>query len=80
MKKMSLKKVEQISWILLLIGFAMILVGAYIDWLPLTLLGLVPWLGASALGFLFYRCPHCNKFLGRAGGQYCPFCGKKLDR
>lgn len=79
MKKMPLKKVKQISWILLLISFTMILVGAHNDWLSLTLLGLVPWLGSSVVGFLYYRCPHCNQFLGRTGGQFCPFCGKKLE-
>ena len=32
--------------------------------------------------FLYIRCPHCGRFLGRAGmnssAEYCPFCGKNI--
>ena len=29
---------------------------------------------------IYYRCPHCGRYLGREGGlTYCPYCGKALD-
>ena len=33
------------------------------------------WLVLTAL---FWKCPHCGKFLGRSRGVYCHHCGKKL--
>ena len=33
-----------------------------------------------AVQFLYYRCPHCGRHLGREGGlTYCPYCGRALD-
>ena len=33
--------------------------------------------------FVFVRCPHCGRFLDRAGmnidATHCPFCGKLLE-
>lgn len=32
------------------------------------------------LMFMFWRCPYCNRYLGRSyGKKYCPHCGRKLD-
>lgn len=28
--------------------------------------------------FIFYRCPHCHKFLGRSTKTVCPYCKKRL--
>lgn len=27
---------------------------------------------------IFYRCPHCGKYLGRTTGRHCPYCGEKF--
>ena len=32
----------------------------------------------AAFFILFHRCPHCGRSL-RADGDYCPYCGEKLD-
>ena len=29
--------------------------------------------------FLFYKCPHCGKLLGRNEGAFCQHCGKRID-
>ncbi|MDO5401179.1 MAG: hypothetical protein Q4F17_09410 [Eubacteriales bacterium] len=79
MKKMPLNQVKWVRAILFAVGLLMLCLGVHLRLLPLTLLGLVPLLGGVLFGFLFYRCPHCGKFLGRADGGYCPFCGEKLD-
>lgn len=28
--------------------------------------------------FVFLRCPHCGRLLGRDRGEFCPHCGKQL--
>lgn len=32
-----------------------------------------------ALHFYWMRCPHCGEHLDRNYGQYCQYCGKKID-
>ena len=32
-----------------------------------------------ALSFIFHRCPHCGRFLGRSGGPCCRYCGKNME-
>ena len=32
------------------------------------------------LTILFWKCPHCGKYLGRSIGEYCPHCGEKLEK
>ena len=32
----------------------------------------------GAFFILFHRCPHCGHSL-RAGGDYCPYCGEKVN-
>ena len=34
---------------------------------------------ALVFGLTFFRCPHCNGFLGKLPVEYCPHCGSKLD-
>ena len=31
------------------------------------------------LNLCWWRCPACRRFMGRDGGEYCPYCGKKID-
>ena len=28
---------------------------------------------------IFYRCPHCKRYLDKNYGAFCPKCGKPLD-
>lgn len=28
---------------------------------------------------LWYRCPHCGRHLGNSWGEFCPYCGKKVN-
>ncbi len=32
-----------------------------------------------ALHLYWMRCPHCGEHLNRNYGQYCQYCGKKID-
>lgn len=46
-------------------------------WAGLLLLVSIPVL--IILSFLFNRCPHCRRFLGRSGGPHCRYCGKDME-
>lgn len=41
--------------------------------------GVVMIAGALIFHLIFYRCPHCGKYLDRSGGDYCPYCGGELE-
>ena len=45
---------------------------------PLFVAGLLAFVAVVLVDFVFKRCPHCGKHLGRDSGIFCPFCGKKL--
>ena len=37
-------------------------------------------LAALALYSIWWRCPHCGKFLGRKHEVHCRYCGRAVDR
>ena len=34
---------------------------------------------AVLIHIIFYRCPHCRRFLSRNTGRFCPYCGEDMD-
>lgn len=42
--------------------------------------GAVMLLAALGLYNIWWRCPHCGKFLGRKHEVHCRYCGKAVDR
>ena len=42
--------------------------------------GAVMLLAALGLYNIWWRCPHCGKFLGRKHELHCRYCGKAVDR
>ena len=40
--------------------------------------GLLAFVAVVLVDFIFKRCPHCGKHLGRDSGIFCRHCGKKL--
>lgn len=44
----------------------------------LFMAGLAAFIAVVLVDFIFKRCPHCGKHLGRDSGIFCPHCGKKL--
>lgn len=74
---MPVKKDRALRDRLLIAGFVVMLL-AYV-YRPLFYVG-----GAIAFScliphFLFNRCPHCGKQLGRNEGDFCQYCGKRID-
>ena len=75
---MTVKQGRKLRDILLTSGFIVMLL-AYI-WEPLFIIGAIIEFSCLILHFLFNRCPHCGKQLGKSDGLYCQFCGKSLDK
>ena len=62
----------------LFLGGGALMLLAYI-WEPMIILGAVVACSCLIPHFLWNRCPHCEKQLGRNDGDYCQFCGSPLD-
>ena len=45
----------------------------------LAILGMVIMCGGLIIKVLYCRCPHCGGFIGRSSGEFCQYCGKKLE-
>lgn len=74
---MNPKKAQNLSAMLLLIGFVMALASYIYE--PLFISGVVVMFSCLIPDILFNKCPHCGKRLGRNSGDYCQFCGKPID-
>lgn len=60
-------------------GAVLALGGALVQSALLIVAGLLLLIVALVLHFTYYRCPHCSRFLDRSDGEYCPYCGKKME-
>ena len=63
--------------LLLIIGILTVLAGEV--WFPLAVIGFIVVLSGLVLDFLYNKCPHCGKHLGRNTGDFCHNCGGKID-
>ncbi|MBT9683935.1 hypothetical protein [Pseudoflavonifractor sp. MCC625] len=78
MKKLLPPQVRTVVWILFAVGGIVGMIGALAEITLLWVLGVVVLICGTGYHFLFYRCPHCGKFLDRSTGAFCPYCGKKM--
>ena len=74
---MNVRNAQRLRDMLLLIGFFMML-GSYI-YESLFVPGMVMALSCLVPHFLWNKCPHCGKQLGRNEAEFCQFCGGKMD-
>ncbi|MCQ2420886.1 MAG: hypothetical protein MJ118_07100 [Clostridia bacterium] len=80
MKRASPKQIRKRTFVILAIGLLIALCGiAKNEQVTLILLGLLTMFASILHHVIFYRCPHCGKFLDRNTGDYCPGCGKKVN-
>ena len=77
MKKMTVKKARKTRDTLMIVGFLIALL-AYI-WEPMIYVGAVTMFSSFIPHFLYNKCPHCGRQLGRNEGDFCQFCGEKLS-
>ena len=73
---MKVRDARNLRDILFILGF-IVMLGAYI-YEPLLTVGAVVMLSGLIPHFLYNKCPHCGKQLGRSDGKFCQHCGKKL--
>lgn len=80
MKKMTPKRVRFWSGAIIAAGLFIMLARLLLDTDIVTIAGFLITVGGVIFHFLCYRCPHCGAYLDRNGGDYCPFCGKELEK
>lgn len=80
MTKLRPFQIRIIVWILFAIGAMVGIFGALAEITPLSVLGIVVLIFGVGCHLLFYRCPHCGKFLDRSTGDFCPYCGKNINQ
>ena len=74
---MKAKQAQKIRDILAAAGIVIMLCGyAY---KPLLIVGGVVAFSCLVPHFLYNKCPHCRKQLGRNDRRYCQHCGKEID-
>lgn len=74
---MKARDAQKLRDILLIIGF-IIMLAAYI-YEPIFIIGAVVAVSCLIPDFLYNKCPHCKKRLGRNEGNFCQHCGGKID-
>ena len=80
MKKLAPKQVRVVSFLVLAVGALIAFSGIGLgEKTPVILTGLLVMFASVILHLLFYRCPHCGRYLDRNTGEFCPYCGKKVN-
>lgn len=67
-------------WSMALAGFIIGLAGPICEIMAFSVIGCIIMVGSGIFYIVFYRCPYCEKFLDRSTGEYCPYCGEKVDK
>lgn len=80
MRRRTPKEVRTRTLVTFGIGMLVALSGiAMNEQVAVIMMGLLTMFASLIYHVLFYRCPHCGKFLDRSTGEYCPACGKKVN-
>ena len=74
---MKVRKAQKLRDALLIAGTVIMLLAYYYE--PLLCVGAVVAWSCLIPHFLYNKCPHCGKQLGRNEEKYCQFCGAKID-
>ena len=74
---MKVSAAQKLRNMLLIIGF-IVMLAAYI-WEPFMVIGAIVSCSSLIPHFLYNKCPHCGKQLGRNEEQFCQYCGAKID-
>ena len=75
---MDHKKARTLRDALMAIGFVVMLSG-YLFGMTSTIIGAIIMLSCLIPDFLYNKCPHCQKRLGRNEGAFCQHCGGRID-
>ena len=83
LRKLSLRTHSWIATATVLIGFLFMWIGKESGeaYLWLFIVGLILVIITLTYSLIVFRCPHCDSLLGtRTIPEYCPHCGKKLNK
>ena len=75
---MDHKKARTLRDTLMITGFLVMLTG-YVFGVVSTVIGSVIMFSCLIPDFLYNKCPHCKKHLGRNEGTFCQHCGGRID-
>jgi len=75
---MKVRDAQKLRDFLLIIGFVIMLSGC-IWGETLFKIGAVVSLSCFIPHFLYNKCPHCKKQLGRNEGEFCQHCGGRIS-
>ena len=75
---MKVKDARKLVITILIFGFILSLLGGYF-YEPLFIIGILVMVASLIPHFLYNKCPHCGKNLGRNAGRFCQFCGKEYE-
>lgn len=74
---MKVRDARKLRNILVIVGVMIMLAGRWYE--PIFFLGIIVTLSCMIPDFLYNKCPHCKKHLGKNAGQFCQHCGGKID-
>ena len=74
---MKVKQARKLRDILMFAGIFIMLCS--FNYVPLLIAGAVVAFSGLIPHFLYNKCHHCGKQLGRSEGEYCQYCGKAVD-
>ena len=74
---MKVKNARKLIAAMLIVGFVLSLCVSLYK--PLFIVGMIVMVASLVPHFLYNKCPHCGKNLGRNAGRYCQFCGKEYE-
>ena len=75
---MKVKAAQKLRNTLLIVGFIIMLAGGSLSKV-FGVVGAVVMFSSLIPHFLFNKCPHCDKQLGRNEGDFCHHCGGKIE-
>lgn len=75
---MKVRDAQKLTVILFIIGIIIMLAALLYE--PLLIIGAVVTISCLIPHFLYNKCPHCGKHLGRDYGKFCQHCGEKIDQ
>jgi len=78
-KKLTLKRTQTLFIFAFLLALLLLLFGGTLDSAPLLIISFILIALDMIMYFIFWRCPHCARYLGRDVGEFCTHCGKKLE-
>lgn len=77
MKNLKPRTAQRYFWIIFAVGILAALAGVATEIDALMIIGILIMIMGIVFRVIFYRCPHCGKYLDRSSGEFCPIAAKE---